>query len=182
MDVFLVRHGEAAATWTEAEDPGLSPLGHRQASAAAEELAALLSSRFNLVSSPLRRARETAAALASRLETDVRVVQAFQEIPAPVPMSERQQWLQGIMNLRWQDIESGIGDWRSGIFRNLERLKQPSVIFTHFMVINAIVSELSGKQEIVCCLPDNASITHVRKTDGGFQLVALGRQIATHVN
>ena len=160
----------------------MSPLGQQQASAAADELAASLSSRFNLVSSPLRRARETADALASRLDADVRVIQAFQEIPAPVPMSERQDWLQSIMKLRWQDVESGVGDWRSEIFRNLESLGQPSVIFTHFMVINAIVSRLSGKPEIVCCLPDNASITHVRKTDGQFQLVALGRQIETRVN
>jgi len=35
MDIFLVRHGEAAASWGESPDPGLSELGRRQAEVAA---------------------------------------------------------------------------------------------------------------------------------------------------
>ncbi len=61
MDIFLVRHGEAAASWGQASDPGLSELGIEQASAAAETLRPLLGLETRLLSSPLKRACDTAS-------------------------------------------------------------------------------------------------------------------------
>jgi len=95
--VWLVRHGEAAASWGEHADPGLSDSGHQQAEAAAEALVARLPGGVELVSSPKARALETAAPLASRLERGVQVVDAFREIDAPVPLEDRQAWLRGFM-------------------------------------------------------------------------------------
>ena len=58
--IFLVRHGEAAASWGEATDPGLSDKGREQAECAADELASMLGDYTTIVSSPLLRAQETA--------------------------------------------------------------------------------------------------------------------------
>ncbi|MGB1439508.1 MAG: histidine phosphatase family protein, partial [Luminiphilus sp.] len=82
--VWLVRHGEAAASWGEHHDPGLSELGKAQAESAAELLHDVLPPATKLVSSPKQRALDTAQPLASRLNCDVVVDVTFREIDAPV--------------------------------------------------------------------------------------------------
>ena len=67
MDIFLVRHGEAAASWGQESDPGLSDLGRAQAAESARSLQRLMPPNTALVSSPLARAQETAAPLAASL-------------------------------------------------------------------------------------------------------------------
>lgn len=37
MNIYLVRHGEAAEHWHKADDPGLSELGHQQAAEIAKK-------------------------------------------------------------------------------------------------------------------------------------------------
>lgn len=182
MDIFLVRHGQAAATWTESDDPGLSPLGRRQAADAASDLMGRLNNSFRLLSSPLQRAQETAAALASILKLDVSINPKLREIPAPVPMSERQQWLNKVMKQYWSEQEDSVSLWRDQLLQIVEEIPHPTVVFTHFMVINAVVGHLTGKDEIVCCLPDNASITHLRRENGVLELVEIGQQLETRVN
>ena len=64
MEIFLIRHGEASQSWDQSPDPGLSELGKSQA----KDCFNFLSSRtelsnFDLVSSPLKRAMQTAKAL-----------------------------------------------------------------------------------------------------------------------
>ena len=57
--IYLVRHGEAAAQWSEDLDPGLSDLGRRQAADVGARLREI--GPLALVSSPLARARESLA-------------------------------------------------------------------------------------------------------------------------
>ncbi|MBM3558051.1 MAG: histidine phosphatase family protein, partial [Alphaproteobacteria bacterium] len=60
--IILVRHGLAAAGFAEALDPPLDEVGARQAADAARNLAGL--GPVDLIASPMRRTRETAAPLA----------------------------------------------------------------------------------------------------------------------
>ncbi|MGH9049731.1 MAG: histidine phosphatase family protein [Acidimicrobiia bacterium] len=73
--LVLVRHGQtsenARGLLLGRADPPLSPLGRRQAAA----LARVLPPAARVVSSPLRRARETAAAFGHAAETDDRWVE-----------------------------------------------------------------------------------------------------------
>ncbi|MFD9484320.1 bifunctional RNase H/acid phosphatase [Streptomyces sp. NPDC059991] len=80
----LLRHGETALTpekrfsGSGGSDPELSAAGRRQA----EQVAVALAARGTIqavVSSPLRRCRETAAAVAARLGLDVRVEEGLRE-------------------------------------------------------------------------------------------------------
>ena len=62
--LFLIRHGKPAAVWGEADDdPGLDDAGRAQAEAARDHLLSLPEDQrpSRVVSSPLRRCRETAA-------------------------------------------------------------------------------------------------------------------------
>ncbi|MEV6245163.1 bifunctional RNase H/acid phosphatase [Streptomyces sp. NPDC051742] len=80
----LLRHGETALTpekrfsGSGGTDPELSAAGQRQAEAVAEALAARGTIQ-EIVSSPLTRCRQTAAAVAARLGLDVRVDQGLRE-------------------------------------------------------------------------------------------------------
>ncbi|MER6914281.1 bifunctional RNase H/acid phosphatase [Streptomyces sp. NPDC000594] len=81
----LLRHGETALTPEKrfsgsggAHDPELSPVGRRQADAVAAALAARGTVQ-EIVSSPLRRCRETAEAVATRLNLDVRIEEGLRE-------------------------------------------------------------------------------------------------------
>ncbi|WP_432096184.1 bifunctional RNase H/acid phosphatase [Streptomyces sp. bgisy100] len=80
----LLRHGETALTpekrfsGSGGSDPELSPAGRRQA----EQVAAALAARGTVqavVSSPLRRCRETAETVAGRLGLDVRIDEGLRE-------------------------------------------------------------------------------------------------------
>ncbi|MEV7595140.1 bifunctional RNase H/acid phosphatase [Streptomyces sp. NPDC089922] len=81
----LLRHGETALTpqkrfsGSGGSDPELSPAGRRQAAAVAEALAARGTIQ-TVVSSPLRRCRETAAAVADRLGLAVTVEEGLREV------------------------------------------------------------------------------------------------------
>ncbi|MEU5810138.1 bifunctional RNase H/acid phosphatase [Streptomyces sp. NPDC047718] len=81
----LLRHGETALTpqkrfsGSGGSDPELSPAGRRQAHAVAEALAARGTIQ-TVISSPLRRCRETAQAVADRLGLGVTVEQGLREV------------------------------------------------------------------------------------------------------
>ena len=98
--VFLIRHGAPQSTWGDAEadpDPGLNAIGQEQAERVAE---AFLNGHFGeapklIVSSPLRRCRETAAPLAEALGLPVEIDPRLAEIPSPRDLSGegRSAWL-----------------------------------------------------------------------------------------
>lgn len=182
MKIYLVRHGQAAAKWHEADDPGLSTLGRQQATAVALQLAKGLDPKADLISSPLLRARETAQPLAETLGATVSINEAFREIPTPVPLAERQTWLKSIARQEWKEQHPAVIHWYDSLLQQLAQIGRPAVVFTHFMALNAIVSALSAEARVVSFLPDNASITTVQLKDGSLQLVELGRQLRTVIH
>jgi broad specificity phosphatase PhoE len=182
MELFLVRHGEAAANWGEASDPGLSGLGQRQAEEAAECLKQHLPGDTLLLSSPLRRALETAGPLARSLRKTVLEDEAFREIPSPVPLVQRQAWLRQFMQQHWHEQGENLITWRTAALQHLLDLKRPAVVFTHFLVINAVVGQVLDRPETLCFWPANGSVTSFRHNGTGLELLALGKEVETLVN
>ncbi len=182
MQIYLVRHGEAAAHWHEADDPGLSELGRLQAADATRQLLERVGPGIRLLSSPMLRTRETAAPLAAALGAEVGISGRFREIPTPVARPERQRWLGSIARQSWAEQVELVRKWRSDLLAELRAIEEPTVVFTHFMVLNAIVGELQGHDRVVSFLPDNASVTTLRREGDGFELLELGRQFRTRVN
>jgi len=182
MDIFLVRHGEASASWGQESDPGLSDLGRQQADAVADSLAGHLPEGIRLISSPLARAQETAQPLAERLGLTPEINGVFREIPSPVSLGERQGWLRAFMTQDWSEQGKELHAWRSDMLRVLQELEGPVVIFTHFLVINTVVGHVLDRTETLSFLPDNGSITQLHHTGEDLQLVVLGEQLETVVN
>jgi len=182
MDIFLVRHGEAAATWSESADPGLSKLGQHEAAATAALLNGMITPDTLLLSSPLQRAIETAAPLAGLLGQKVEIDDAFREIPSPVPLAERQSWLLQFMQQDWDEQSSELKAWRDRAMKQLLVLKTPAVVFTHFLVINAVVGTLLSRPQTLCFRPANASITQLRVSGRTLEVVSLGPEMESFVN
>lgn len=183
MDIFLVRHGEAAAAWGQDPDPGLSELGKQQAKTATDKLLPQLSDAIQVISSPLLRAQETARPLIEIRQAELVINNAFREIPAPVPLADRKTWLRGFMKQRWEEQPEELLQWRASALAQLQQLTTPTVIFSHFLVLNAVVGAIEAQAETLVFWPDNASITQLKLgSNGELNLVALGEQMDTVIN
>jgi broad specificity phosphatase PhoE len=180
--IHLVRHGEAASGWDGDLDPGLSDLGRRQA----EEVAAVLAGRepVPIVSSPLRRTRETAAPLAARWSAEAADDPAVGEIVAPVEASglpERAAWLRQAMQGRWSDLGPEHHAWRGMVLERLRLVPVDTVVFTHFIAINVAVGAATGDDRVVVFAPGNGSITRLRNDGGVLAVDSRGDEGESHV-
>ncbi|MGI9611803.1 MAG: histidine phosphatase family protein, partial [Acidimicrobiales bacterium] len=177
----MVRHGEAAAGYSEHPDPGLSDRGRQQAEAVADELAAFGS--LEVVSSPMGRAQETAAPFAARRSIRVAIEPAVSEIPSPAGLSpaERGGWLQTVMAGTWAETSDEVRSWRDQIAATLVALDIDTVVFSHFVAINAAIAVAIGADTPRCRHVDHCSITTFETTGGELALISEGRQGRTKV-
>lgn len=173
LNIFLVRHGEAAARWHEASDPGLSRTGEQQAQTVLNALGRYAPMR--IITSPLRRAQETAAPLAAQWGVPVEVDPRFREVPGPRDLGARPAWIAALMQAEWPHLDASVQTWRATLWSALCGSTEASVIFTHFMVINAVVSAVQGTSHVVAFEPDYCSVTWLKSAAGGVTLHALGR-------
>lgn len=182
IPIYLVRHGEADAHWGQSADPGLSDLGHGQAEACAQLLAPELEPGATLVSSPLARALQTAEPLARHMGVDVTISEVYREIPTPVPLAQRRDWLRAFMREEWPGQSETLLSWRQALLDSLHATSSTRVIFTHFLVINAVVGYIRQSERTLTFWPDNSSVTEIMLRDGQLELSVLGREMETVVN
>jgi broad specificity phosphatase PhoE len=171
--LLLVRHAHPAATWEKSADPPLDAVGARQAEAVAERLVGR--GPLSVATSPLRRARETAAPLVSRWGSEVRITDAVGEIPSPTDALEaRGAWLRDVVTRRWGDDDTALHDWRSRLLAMLRELPTDTAVFSHYMAINTAVGAATGDDRVLCCHPAHASVTELAVgTDGALSLLSL---------
>jgi broad specificity phosphatase PhoE len=185
--LYLIRHGRPASNWGGGDaDPGLDEAGRAQANAARDWLLALPRDHRprRVVSSPLRRCRETAEPTAQALGVAVEIDPVVGEIPTPQALhpSERGSWLRQVFQGTWAEIEGDLDydEWRREIVGAL-RARGDTAVFSHYVAINAVVSHLLGEDRVLSFRPDHASIT-VLETDGSaLTLLEKGREAATGV-
>ena len=133
--IYLIRHGRAAADWGSHLDPGLDDVGRAQAHAIAARLAP--KGPLPLVASPLRRTRETAAALERQWATTARIEPRVGEIPSPIAdLGARAQWLRGIMQRRWPELDEPLQRWRSAVLEALCALSEDTIVVSHYIAVN----------------------------------------------
>jgi broad specificity phosphatase PhoE len=181
--IYMVRHGRAAAGFGESMDPGLDALGREQAVAASQRLAPL--GPLAILTSPLARARETAAPLGKLWQREPIVEQAVAEIPSPKGMTleERVAWLRKLMAGSWRDAGHELAAWREHAIAALAALKDDTVIFSHYVAINVAAGAALGDDRVVVFSPDNCSVTVFDVEDGCLRLVEKGSEASlTKVN
>lgn len=179
--IYLVRHGRAAAGFNEDRDPGLDATGQAQAEAIARELVSL--APIDLVTSPLRRTRETAAPLERLISNHARIVDAVAEIPSPsADLAARGEWLRTVMQGGWSDLAPEYQQWRRDVVAYLCALSRDTIIFTHFIAINAAIGHATGDDRLRCHSPDNCSVTIFEVENGDLRLIERGAEGQTRIN
>ena len=168
--IYLVRHAKTAESWRTALDAPLSESGHRQADKAAQDLASL--GPLPLWSSPLQRARQTAAPLATLWQTDVHVEPRITEIPAPSSDPKiRAEWLMQTLAAKWSAMESELKEWRDNVLSALSEVTEDTVMVTHYVVVNAVVGAATGDDRVICFHPDNTDTTVIDKVGDRLNVV-----------
>jgi broad specificity phosphatase PhoE len=179
--LYLVRHGRAEAGFGEQLDPGLDATGFRQAQAVGEQLGKL--KHMPILSSPLRRARETASPLALRWSRKPIMEEAVAEIPTPgrVRLKDRPNWLRGVMAGKWSEQTRELIAWRKDLIAALHAQKEDTVIFSHFIAINVAAGDALREDRVHVFSPDNASVTILESDGSKLHVVELGREADTRV-
>jgi broad specificity phosphatase PhoE len=176
--LYLVRHAEPAALWGAHPDPGLSELGREQAQAVAMRLIAL--GDLQVMTSPLARCRETALPTTAGLGRDAIINRAVAEIPVPASVSDHRSWLTAVMKGQWSDdhVDPSLRVWREGVGAALLALQQDTIVFSHFVAINAAVGLAMGSSEVTVFKPGHASLTILESVGGALQVRELGEESA----
>ena len=168
--IHLVRHGQPETGWNAHQDPGLSDLGRQQANSAAHAL--FEQGPLPILSSPLRRTRETAYEFEMLWRRPAAVEERVVEIPSPgLSGEERGEWLKTLQYRRWTDLDEVVQAWRERALECLLEISQDTVVVSHFMIINAVVGWTRGEEGIVCCQPLPGSRTTLERVGDTFRVV-----------
>ncbi|PHY21386.1 histidine phosphatase family protein [Caulobacter sp. BP25] len=185
--IHVIRHGRPASTWGGADDdPGLDATGLEQARAVAREIMGL-SAAFRpsrVVSSPLRRCKETAAPLAEALGVEIEIDPRVGEIPTPraLTATERPDWLRKAFSGRWTEIAGDLdyAAWARGVTSAILD-HDGAAVFSHFVALNAAVATATERDEVVVFRPDHCSRTLFRAEGGRLILIEKGREAQSQV-
>jgi len=185
--VHVIRHGKPAATWGgDDEDPGLDDLGRQQAAAVMERLLTLPPSERpkRVVSSPLRRCRETAAPTARALGVEMVIDPRVGEIPTPAALSaaERPAWLRSAFDGTWSQIEGDLDyqAWTRDVAAAVAS-HPGAAVFSHFVALNAAVGVATGEARVAAFRPDHCSVTVFDIVDERLILNEKGREALSQV-
>ena len=121
--------------------------------------------------------------LANAVQQSVSIEQRVAEIPSPgLSLTERGPWLQTVMSGRWSEQSDELKAWQQALCQCLVEIKTDTVIFSHFVAINAAVSWATGSDEVLVFKPDNGSITVFDNAGGQLALIDRGDEATTRVN
>jgi len=185
--IYLIRHAKPRAAWGGGDaDPGLDETGKAQAEAARDALLALPEGLrpTRVVSSPLRRCQETARPFAEAIGVGLEIDPLVGEIPTPRALKpdERGPWLRQAFTGRWDAIQGDLDydAWRRRVTGAVAS-RPRAAVFTHFVAINAVLTELAGEPQVITLRPDHASISVFELQDGALTLIERGREAQTQV-
>ncbi len=124
--LYVVRHGRVASSPIDPDDPELSAEGQSQAASVAQQLRTRLPGKLPILTSPLRRCRETAAPLCEIWGVEPVVEPRIAEVPGPPPAAlPREEWLRRALVAEWPELielgqtlqagyDSTLASWRAG--------------------------------------------------------------------
>jgi len=192
--LYVVRHGRVASNPANEADPELSPEGQKQARKVAEELHARLPATLPILTSPLRRCRETAAPLSAIWGIEPVIEPRIAEVPGP-PTSAlpRDEWLRRSLVADWPELitlgatlqdgyETTLTTWRAGVLDAVFACPHDAVIFSHFVPVNVLTGRATRSERVACFLPDHTSVTVFETTGEDIRLLERGRELKSKVS
>jgi broad specificity phosphatase PhoE len=86
------------------------------------------------------------------------------------------------MTMNVDVLPQDVAEWRNSIISRTLSFSDNTIIFSHFMVINALVSGLMQRSEIMCFYPDYTSITQITLQNNRAISISLGDEKKTLIN
>ncbi len=183
IKIIFIRHGEAANAWGTHEDPCLSEIGLSQATNLIKHEKLLDLNDYLFISSPKLRAKETAYPLAKKFKKEIIIDETFIEIPSKnISLDQKDAWLKEIVASKKDLLPEYIKSWSEEIFYKLMDIKNHSVIFTHFMVMNSVVSRITGSETLLSFYPDYTSILELVINNRKIKSYSVGESKKTYIN
>lgn len=185
-NIYLIRHGCVDAQ--PAFDPKLNAEGMQQAIRSAKKCMAFTDA-LPILSSPLQRCRQSAQILAAEWGIDYQVELRVTEVPSPMDEpAARSDWLRSMLGLTWIQMQTQgellrkgyatqLTQWQHNVQQVIQGCQQDVVIYTHFFVINALVSKALKNEQVVASLPDYGAIFHFQHTESGLLLISKGAEM-----
>jgi len=181
-DIWLVRHGEAAVAFDQNIDPPLSDLGREQATKSAKYLSRCVPEDAQILTSPKLRAIQTGEPFSASRQRALDIDFRFIELPSPEALTERKDWIQRVLKGRWGELPESVHAWQGDVVEAIQRLQAPTVIFSHFLVINVVAAHMSGEDAVLQCMPANGSVHHLRTEEGSWEWIERGEMLQSLVN
>jgi probable phosphoglycerate mutase len=184
MDLLLIRHAQPFHLSDPAgADPSLTPEGERQAKRLARALA---DGRYGqvqrLVSSPMRRAAQTAAFAAASLSLDTVVDDRLAELDRGWTTYGLDLDAYTERKLLWQDMNAGrlgvnefdVAAFRSRVLAGIDASVDhvggsTTAVVCHGGVINAVLSHIVGAAQMFFTEPFYTSVSRVRVEPDGYR-------------
>jgi len=183
IELIFIRHGEASDAWNNNPDPGLSETGISQSNDLLNNKDLILLENYSFISSPKLRAIETARPLVKKFNKELKIDNDFIEIPSEnIDLNDRQDWIKEIIKTNKKDLPDYVKLWSKNIYKKTISLKRNSVIFTHFMVINALISEITNSDTILYFQPGYTSIVKIKIAENKIQSFLIQEGKKTHIN
>lgn len=110
------------------------------------------------------------------------MVDAVAEIPSPegVAMADRVAWLREVMVGEWSALGPRYTAYRDAVVAAVRAMQVDTVVFSHFIAINAVIGAATGDDRMVIRSLDNCSVTVIEVApDGALRLVEGGHEADT---
>jgi broad specificity phosphatase PhoE len=192
--LYVVRHGRVAASPADEDDPELSLEGQSQAVRVADELRTRLPGPLPILTSPMRRCRETAAPLSAIWGVEPIVEPRIAEVPGPPASAlSREEWLRRALIAEWPELialgktlqaryDCTLTSWRAGVLEAVLACPHDAVMFSHFVPVNVLTGHATSSERVACFLPDHTSVTVFETAGDEIRLVERGRESKSKVN
>ena len=80
------------------------------------------------------------------------------------------------------NLPNEVNNWRSELTKQILSIERDTIIFSHFMVINALIAEFTNNQNLLCFYPDYTSITKIIVSNNKVQEFHIGGERKTPIN
>jgi broad specificity phosphatase PhoE len=95
-------------------------------------------------------------------------------------MSGRVDWLRVAMQGTWADLGGEYVEFRDLVVKFVQSLETNTVVFSHFIAINAVIGSLTSDDRLVIRSFDNCSITLLdRDSAGSLRIAQTGHEADT---
>ena len=86
------------------------------------------------------------------------------------------------MSLPIDKLPKDVNLWRQNLLKVMSSLEKNTIVFTHFMVINALIGYIEKNKTLLYFYPANASVTTVFLKNGTPSSYQVGENKKTFIN